>query len=177
MATKEAAGASAGSRVAIGLGSNLGDRLAHLRFGIVRLRRILTDLRCSAVHETDPVGVKEQPAFLNACCVGRTRLSPVQLVSELLDAERRAGRRRNGPRFGPRILDLDLLLYADLVLESEHVTVPHPRIRERAFVLVPLAEIAGEWVIPASGVDEAVVVAELADRIDPTGIRRTDLDL
>jgi 2-amino-4-hydroxy-6-hydroxymethyldihydropteridine diphosphokinase len=161
----------------VSLGSNLGDRVAHLRLGLSALRDHLEDPSVSSVYETAPVGLENQPVFLNACCVGRTRLGPRQLLSELLDAERRAGRQRPGPRQGPRTLDLDLLLYADLVQRTEYLTVPHPRVRERAFVLVPLAEIAADWQIPASGGEEAATVAELADRIERDGIRRTDLEL
>lgn len=166
-----------GHPVAVGLGSNLGDRVAHLRLGLSTIRNHVEDPSVSSVYETAPVGLENQPAFLNACCVGQTRLSPRQLLSELLDGERRAGRQRAGQRYGPRTLDLDLLLYGDLVQRTEFLTVPHPRLRERAFVLVPLAEIAADWQIPASGGDEATTVAELADRIGRDGIRRTDLEL
>jgi len=166
-----------GFRFAVGLGSNLGDRLAHLRSGVTALERHAEDMVVSSVYETDPVGFSDQPPFLNACCTGHTRLSPRQLLSELQDAERRAGRQPGGPRYGPRPLDLDLLLYADLVLDDPRITVPHPRLRERAFVLVPLCEIAGAWTVPpAAGEDEATV-AELAGRLGRTGVRETDLEL
>lgn len=166
-------GGGALPRVAVALGSNLGDRLARLRFGIDRLGRVLDDLRTSSVYETEPVGYDDQPRFLNACCVGRTRLTPRQLLSELQDAERAAGRRRGGPRNGPRELDLDLLVYGDLTIDGEHLTVPHPRLRERAFVLVPLAEVAPDLVVPGDARGTLATVAELAHGIDRAGIRRT----
>jgi 2-amino-4-hydroxy-6-hydroxymethyldihydropteridine diphosphokinase len=163
--------------VAIGLGSNVGDRLAHLRFAIRRLGYVLSESRISGVYESDPVDYLDQPAFLNACCTGRTRLSPHQLLYELQDAERAAGRRRGGPRFGPREPDLDLLLYGDLVLETEHLILPHPRMRERAFVLVPLAEVAADWTVAAMRDCEAATVAELAAAVEAAGIERTEYEL
>jgi 2-amino-4-hydroxy-6-hydroxymethyldihydropteridine diphosphokinase len=166
-----------GKRFAVGLGSNLGDRLANLRLGLRAVASNADDLQMSSVYETAPVHIEAQGLFLNSCCVGWTRLTPHQLLSELQDAERRAGRRRGGPRYGPRELDLDLLLYGDLTLCTHHVTVPHPRIRERAFVLVPLAEIAADWIVPASGDRASATVAELAKALDRTGIVRTEIDL
>ena len=164
-------------RIAIGLGSNVGDRLASLRTGLRAVAAHATDLVVSAVYETEPVLFEAQGPFLNACCVGWTRLTPRQLLSDLQDAERRAGRRRGGPRFGPRELDLDVLLYGDLVLEGDRLTIPHPGIRERAFVLVPLAEIAADWTVPASGDRVSATVAELMEALDHTGIVRTELEL
>ena len=167
----------AGEPVAVALGSNLGDRLEHLRFGVARMRTFLQDLAVSPVYATDPIGYLEQPGFLNACCVGRTRLTASQLLSELQDAERSAGRRTSGPRYGPRELDLDLLLFGGEAFESPALTVPHPRMSERAFVLVPLAEIAAEWTVPAAGGRRAATVAELVEGLDRTGIVRTELEL
>jgi len=159
--------------VAIGLGSNLGCRLAHLRLAISRLSLVVSDLRVSSAWETEPLYYEQQPTFLNACCVGTTRLTPHQLLSELQDAERRAGRRCGGPRFGPRELDLDLLLYDEVTLESDHLMLPHPRIRERAFVLVPLSEIAPEWIVPGRKDSSPATVRELAASVDRTGVRLT----
>jgi len=164
-------------RFAVGLGSNLGDRLAHLRSGVAALERHAADLAVSSVYETDPVGLPDQPRFLNACCVGRTRLSPRQLLSEMQDAERRAGRRQGGPRNGPRPLDLDLLLYSDLVIDAPGLQVPHPRLRERAFVLVPLCEIAGGWTVPGAKGEPAATVTELTEGVLRTGMRSTELEL
>ena len=168
---------TSGERFAIGLGSNVGDRLANLRLGLRAVAAHADDLRVSAVYETLPLHFEAQASFLNACCVGATRLAPHQVLSELQDAERRAGRRRGGLRYGPRELDLDLLLYGDRTLESEHLSVPHPRIRERAFVLVPLAEIAPDWIVPAGPDREAATVSDLAATVARTGIERTEYEL
>ena len=170
------ASAGGSERFAVGLGSNLADRMVNLRLGLKAVAAHADDLVVSAVYETEPEYYAEQGRFLNACCVGRTRLTPHQMLSELQDAERRAGRRR-GPRFGPRELDLDLLLFGDLTLESEHLVVPHSRLRERAFVLAPLAEIAADWIVPAGAETEPATVARLADSVSHTGITRTELKL
>jgi len=159
-------------RVAIGLGSNLGNRLEHLQFGIRRMRDALSGMQVSPVYETSPELVEKQRDFLNACCTGSTRLTPHQLLSQLGDIERAAGRVRGGPRYGPRILDLDLLLCGERVVESLELIVPHPRMRERAFVLVPLSEIAGDWIVPASHGGDVETVESLAARVGDGGIRR-----
>ncbi len=137
--------------VAIALGSNLGDRRAHLESAVERLRALLSGLRVSSVLETEPVDVPEpQPPFLNAAVVGETTLPPGALLVQLMAIERERGRERTGVR-SPRTLDLDLILYGDLIVDSPALTVPHPRLHERAFVLVPLAEIAPDVKDPRSG--------------------------
>jgi 2-amino-4-hydroxy-6-hydroxymethyldihydropteridine diphosphokinase len=166
-----------GVRFAVGLGSNVGDRLANLSLGLRSVADHAEGLEVSSIYGTTPVDYEDQPTFLNACCVGWTRLTPHQMLSQLQDAERAAGRRRGGPRFGPRELDLDLLLYGDLTLDTEHLVLPHPRMRERAFVLVPLAEIAPKWTVPASTDVEAATVAELAAGVENMGIERTEYEL
>ncbi|UCG74741.1 MAG: 2-amino-4-hydroxy-6-hydroxymethyldihydropteridine diphosphokinase [Gemmatimonadota bacterium] len=139
------------TRVAIGLGSNVGRRLARIEAARCDLAALLEDVRCSAVYESEPMYREAQPPFLNACCVGRTSLGARPLLEALQALERRAGRRRGGPRFGPRTLDLDLLLCGDLVIEEPDLRVPHPAMSERPFVLWPLAEIAGDWIHPVTG--------------------------
>lgn len=101
-------------------------------------------LKVSTLYETTPVSDILQPNFINAAATVMTTLTPGELLKELLEIERRLGRTRSGERNGPRTLDLDLLFYGDLVLESREVTLPHPRMHERWFVLAPLAEIAGD---------------------------------
>lgn len=175
--TDQRGSSRAGEPIAIGLGSNLGDRLEYLRFGLARVRAFLQDLAVSPVYETDPIGYLDQPRFLNACCVGRTNLSVLQVLSELQDAERSAGRRRSSTRYGPRALDLDLLLFGEETFESRVLTVPHPRMSDRAFVLVPLAEIAADWMVPGTHGREASTVARLAGAVSRGGITRTELTL
>ena len=142
-----------GNRViaVVALGSNLGDRQAHLEFAIGRLRNLLEDIRLSTVHETDPVGVVgDQPRFLNAAVVGRTTLGAGELLAALQAIERDAGRERPFPG-AARTLDLDLILFGECVIDRPDLHVPHPRFRERRFVLEPLAEIAPDLKDPVSG--------------------------
>lgn len=136
--------------VAIALGSNLGDRERTLRAAAAALGSALHDLRISSFHETDPVGVGGQPRFVNAAVTGRTALSPRDLLAALLDIETRFGRERPHPG-AARTLDLDLVLYEDRIIDEPGLTVPHPRFRERLFVLAPLAEIAADWTDPVTG--------------------------
>ena len=138
--------------VAISLGSNLGDRNAALDFAIERLGHLLSDLRISHVVETEPQGegLGDQPLFLNAIAVGRTALNPRELLNALLQIERDFGRERPS-RNAPRTLDLDLVLFGNQVLDEPGLQVPHPRFRERFFVLGPLAEVAADWTDPVTG--------------------------
>ena len=147
--------------VAIGLGSNLGDRLAHLEKAVRGLHALIEIRHGSTVYESRPMLLEDQPLFLNACCVGETDLSARSLLDSLQILERRAGRRQGGPRFGPRELDLDLLLYGDDVIEEDNLRVPHPRMTERPFVLWPLAEIAGDWLHPEAGLTVERLAADL----------------
>ena len=137
--------------VAIALGSNLGDRDAHLDFALSRLSQLLTDVTVSSRYDTAPVGIAgEQPMYLNAALVGRTSLEPHALLRELQAIERAAGRER--PYLNaPRTLDVDLILHGQSLVDDAELVVPHPRFRERAFVLEPLAEIAADLVDPVSG--------------------------
>ena len=136
--------------VAIALGSNLGDRASHLDFAVARLAGFITSLRVSRWHETEPVDVGPQPPFLNGAAVGETTLAAREVVDALLAIERERGRER--PFAGaPRTLDLDLVLFGDQVLSEPGLTVPHPRFRERRFVLEPLGEVAPEMIDPVTG--------------------------
>lgn len=137
--------------VAIALGSNLGDRQAHLDFAVAGLGRLIRSLRTSTFIETDPVDVPDvQSPFLNGVVIGETSIAPAQLLAGLLAIERARGRQRPH-RHAARTLDLDLILYGDWVVNEPGLAVPHPRFRERRFVLAPLAEVAGEWVDPVTG--------------------------
>lgn len=138
-------------RVAISLGSNLGDRQAHLEWAVDRLRSILASLETSDVIETDPVDVPDsQPPFLNMAVTGQTSLTPERLIERLLDIEKRGGRERRSPK-AARTIDLDVILYGDVTIATPAVSVPHPRFRTRRFVLEPLAAIAADWVDPVTG--------------------------
>ena len=132
----------------IGLGSNLGDREENIREALERLSE-LGPLRASTVRETEPVGITDQPSFLNAAAEVETELSARGLLESLLAIERDLGRDRTAEqRWGPRTIDLDLLLYGEEVVDEPGLTVPHPRLAERRFVLEPLHELAPELVLP-----------------------------
>jgi 2-amino-4-hydroxy-6-hydroxymethyldihydropteridine diphosphokinase len=148
-------------RAYVGLGSNLGDRAAYLLLGLSALSRLPKThlLRLSPVYETDPVG-PPQPPYLNMVAELETELSPTGLLAEMLRIEKALGRERR-ERWGPRTLDLDLLLYGDLVLEEEGLSVPHPRLHERAFVLVPLLDLLPEGRHPLLGQSFAELLASL----------------
>ena len=135
---------------AVALGSNLGDREAHLAYAVQRLRDVLADVAASGFYETDPAGVGPQPRFLNAAVTGRTRLTAAALLAALQTIESERGRVRPFPG-APRTLDLDLILYGQDVIDEPGLIVPHPRFRERRFVLEPLAEIAAAWRDPVTG--------------------------
>lgn len=140
------------ARVAIALGSNLGDRRAHLRWAVRALRTRVRRVTVSRFENTAPVGVPDaQPDYLNAVLVGYTTLGPAELLAWLLELEQQRGRERVRPR-AARTLDLDLILYANLVRRSPSLRLPHPRFRARPFVLGPLAALAPRWKDPESGV-------------------------
>jgi 2-amino-4-hydroxy-6-hydroxymethyldihydropteridine diphosphokinase len=141
---------SPGVLVAIALGSNLGDRDAHLHFAVEALRAHLSRLRVSALYDTAPVDVGPQPRFLNAAATGLTTRSPRDLLDDLLAIEQQRGRERPWPG-APRTVDLDLILYGSAIVAEPGLSVPHPRFRERRFVLEPLAEIAPDLVDPVTG--------------------------
>lgn len=147
-------------RVAIALGSNLGDRDGYLRDATARLAGCIANLRVSTFHETDPLGVGAQPRFLNAAAVGETQRSARALLDAMLAIEQALGRERPYPG-APRTIDLDLILYSDAVIDEPGLVVPHPRFRERAFVLEPLSEIAESWVDPVTGLTIAQLLARL----------------
>lgn len=149
--------------VAIAIGTNLGDRAGHIAFARTHLSALLGAFAISSVHETVPVDVVgEQTAFLNAAVVGTTTLSPHELLDGLLTIERERGRERPF-RGAARTLDLDIIFYGDRVVLQDRLMIPHPRFRERRFVLAPLAEIAPLWQDPVTG----LMVSELLTRLPP----------
>jgi 2-amino-4-hydroxy-6-hydroxymethyldihydropteridine diphosphokinase len=131
----------------IGLGSNLGDRESLIR----RAAELIGATRLSEVRETEPWGYEQQPRFLNAVAEVETELPPRRLLDHLLDVEARLGRERIGPKWGPRSIDLDLLLYGDETVNEPGLVVPHPRLLEREFVLEPLADLVPWLKIPGNG--------------------------
>jgi len=137
----------------IGLGSNMTDPIAQVHSGFSALKQ-LADTRveaCSSLYRTAPIGLQDQPDFINAVCRVTTRVAPAVLMQCLLDIEQAHGRVREGDKGGPRSLDLDLLIYGDELIQSAQLTVPHPRLHERAFVLYPLFELDPEMLIPGRG--------------------------
>jgi 2-amino-4-hydroxy-6-hydroxymethyldihydropteridine diphosphokinase len=153
--------------VYLGLGSNLGDRDANLRAAISKLAEFLHVERVSSVYETEPLLVEDQPLFHNLVCAGQTPLDPFSLLRALKRIESDLGR-VSGPRYGPRVIDIDILLFDDLVQTTPELTIPHPAMLERAFVLIPLAEIAPYQRHPVAG----RTIEELARSLDASGVRR-----
>lgn len=158
--------------VYLALGSNLGDRRANLAGALQRLREIVEIEKVSSIYETEPVGYLEQPHFLNMVCVGKTRLSPQALLTRVKEIEVTIGRQSTF-RNGPRPIDIDILLYDDLHISQEHLTLPHPRMAERAFVLVPLAEIAPSVIDPVSG----RTIQELLETVPLHGVKKVAANL
>jgi 2-amino-4-hydroxy-6-hydroxymethyldihydropteridine diphosphokinase len=151
------------TRAFVGLGANLGDREAALGAAIALLEG-LDGVRVTAVsefRETEPVDYLEQPRFLNAAAELETTLAPGELLASLLEVEQALGRTRDGPRFGPRTIDLDLLLVEGIVVEEPGLTVPHPRLHERRFALEPLADLDPQLIVPGHG-----TVAQLLHQLE-----------
>jgi 2-amino-4-hydroxy-6-hydroxymethyldihydropteridine diphosphokinase len=146
-------------KAAVGLGSNLGDRRAHLDFAAARLQAVLGNLRVSSYYETVPVGLSgPQSLFLNAAAVGDAALSARELLEAFLVIERERGRERPRPNMS-RTLDIDLILFGDAMIEEPGLVVPHPRFRTRRFVLEPLAAIAPAMRDPVTGQSVADLLA------------------
>ncbi len=136
-------------RVYLALGSNMGNRQENLDWALDLLSQRVRRAKVSSVYETEPVGNINQPRFLNIVCEAYTRLEPTQLLALAKGIETKLG--RTGKSNDPRPIDVDILSYGDQVIETPELVIPHPRLHERAFVLVPLAEIAPDLVHPASG--------------------------
>jgi 2-amino-4-hydroxy-6-hydroxymethyldihydropteridine diphosphokinase len=148
-------------RAYIGLGANLGERAATLRRALDLLGETpgVSIVAVSQLRETEPIGFLAQPEFLNGAAAVETELSPRDLLDRLLEIERELGRTRDGPRYGPRLIDLDLLVYGDRLIDEPGLTVPHPRLHERRFALEPLAELDPGLVAPGLGPVQALLAA------------------
>ena len=136
-----------GIPIALSLGANLGDRLSALKYAIKRMSEIIPDIVSSDVYETEPVGYTEQPAFLNCACIGHTN-SSIEEILNLINSIHAELHRKPRPKWHEREIDIDILLFGDIIIESEHISIPHPRMHERAFVLKPLSEIAPGMIHP-----------------------------
>ena len=147
------------TRAYVGLGANLGDREATIR----RAAELIGARRLSSLRETEPWGYEDQPPFLNAAAELETDVAARDLLDRLLAVERSLGRTRDGPRWGPRTIDLDLLLYGSERLDEPGLTVPHPYLHERLFVLEPLAELDPDLEVPGKG-----MVSDLLARLQST---------
>ena len=152
--------------VTLALGTNLGDRLANLQATYRALPPAVTLTASSPVYETPPWGVTDQPAFLNCVVRGRTALPPLALLDHLKALEVTLGR-LPGVRYGPRLIDIDILLYGAQIVDTPRLQIPHPRLSERAFVLVPLAALAPDEHLPQGG----RTFRALCDALDGQGIR------
>ncbi len=152
--------------VYLALGTNLGDRLTNLRAAIDALSPDVRVLAESRIYETPPWGYTDQPAFLNMALKGETDLTPRALLTHLKQIEARLGR-QPGFRYGPRLIDIDILLFDDLVLDDGDLLIPHASLPERAFVLVPLADVAADVVHPVLHRS----IRELLSEVDSTGIQ------
>jgi 2-amino-4-hydroxy-6-hydroxymethyldihydropteridine diphosphokinase len=152
----------------IALGSNLGDREGYLHLGRKALAEMMRIDKVSSIYETPPWGVLDQPHYLNQVVEGRTSQPPLALLTFLKEKEQAIGREA-GIRFGPRVLDMDILFYGQEIVEMDDLQIPHPRLQERAFVLVPLQEIAPDWVHPISGLSMTALLEACPDQ---EGIQR-----
>ena len=147
-------------QVYLGLGSNLGDRQASMEKALKLLKERLQIELVSSIYETEPVGYVEQPMFLNAVCCGQTELGPLQLLSLVKGIEASLGRVSSFPN-APRTIDVDIIFYGNMIMQTPELTIPHPRMEERAFVLIPLLEIASDLRHPISGES----IKDLAERV------------
>lgn len=155
------------SLIYLSLGSNLNDRYANLRRAVDELNKYVRVTAVSPVFATEPWGVTDQPAFLNICVAAVGDIAPRELLARIKQIEVEMGREPTH-RWGPRLIDIDILFYDKLIVEDDNLTIPHPRLAERAFVLAPLAVLIPEFRHPQTGVS----VQEMLRQVDDTGVER-----
>ena len=156
------------TNVFLGIGGNLGDRRRLMRAAVAEIRGVLDDVRVSSLYESAPWGVTDQPAFLNAVVRARTSIEPLELLDAMQAIENDLGRVRK-QRWGPRAIDIDILLYGAEVIAEPRLTVPHPYMTRRGFVLRPLADLAAGLTLP-----DGSLVGELLTTVDQNGLRRIE---
>ncbi len=156
------------TNVFLGIGGNLGDRRAVMREAVVRLRDVIDEIRVSSLYESEAWGVTDQPAFLNAVVRGATELEPLELLDGIQAIEDAMGRVRT-LRWGPRVIDIDILLYGQEIVEHERLQIPHPYLSQRSFVLRPLADLAAGLTLP-----DGSLVGELLTTVPQDGLRRVE---
>lgn len=149
--------------IALALGSNLGDRLGSLRSTVSALRHVVKIEKISPVYETPAAYITDQPAFLNAALLATTDLEPLELLAQLKNLETRMGRKETF-RYGPRLIDIDLIFYGARQMNTAELTLPHPSLVEREFVLRPLADIIGGWQHPETGVSVERMLQDLPEK-------------
>lgn len=153
--------------VYLGLGSNLGDREGNIKRALELLSQKVKIEKLSSLYETEPMGYLSQPLFLNAVCQALTELSPEELLEFVKEIERRIGREPSFPN-APRPIDIDILFYEGEIINLPHLIIPHPRLKERAFVLVPLAEISPHFIHPQGG--ERII--DLLNKVEQKGVKK-----
>lgn len=159
------------TRVILALGSNLGERFENLHQALKDVSLRVSIIKTSSVYETPPWGYIDQPVFFNQVLSGYTSLNPVELLTFVKNIENNMGRVNNFQN-GPRLIDVDILLFGEQIINSEILVIPHPRMLERGFVMLPLAEIEPELIIP--GTNKKVL--ELLQSVDKTGIRKLEFE-
>ena len=156
------------TNVFLGLGGNLGDRREMMRSAVAGIRGVIDDVRVSSLYESAAWGVTDQPAFLNAVARGRTSLPPLELLDAMQAIENELGRVRER-HWGPRLIDIDILLYGREIIDEPRLKVPHPYMTQRGFVLRPLADLAAGLTLP-----DGSLVGELLTTVDQNGLRRIE---
>lgn len=159
--------------IACSIGANLGNRMEALNYALSRLSSLVEELQCSSVYETEPVGYTKQPAFLNCACIGVTKASVSELM-QLINEIHVELNRKPRPKWHEREIDIDILFYGDSIYREYDIEIPHPRMHERAFVLIPMAEIAPTFIHPTL----RKTIEELyAQCPDTASVERLDVDL